>query len=120
MVMTRLTSRVRSGHWGRVHPVGGVTAQAALLLMIALWVLLRPLAEASPPDPTWISGVYDDDDFDDVVIQIGLQASVVDAHGPPLRGPDYYVRGLVLPSERPLFCVRRLTLQDRAPPLHCA
>jgi len=28
---------------------------------------LTPLAYADPPDPTWIFGYWDDDDFDDVV-----------------------------------------------------
>jgi hypothetical protein len=28
---------------------------------------LVPLAHASPPDPIWIAGIYDGDDFDEVV-----------------------------------------------------
>ena len=30
-------------------------------------LLLTPLAYADPPDPTWVRGMWDDDDFDDVV-----------------------------------------------------
>jgi len=39
----------------------------AIWLLVGLTVLLAPIAWASPPDPTWISGMYDDADFDDVV-----------------------------------------------------
>ena len=37
-----------------------------LTLLLVLGALL-PLAEASPPDPLWIAGIYDDADHDDVV-----------------------------------------------------
>jgi hypothetical protein len=36
-------------------------------LILASLALLLALAYASPPDPSWISGVYDDADYDDVV-----------------------------------------------------
>ena len=36
-------------------------------LLVGLTVLLTPMAWASPVDPSWINGVYDDADFDDVV-----------------------------------------------------
>ena len=41
-----------------------------------LWVLvgtilaLTPLAQASPPDQTWIGGLFDDDDYDNVVVSV--------------------------------------------------
>ena len=37
------------------------------LVLVAFILTLTPLAYADPPDPTWISGIWDDDDFDDVV-----------------------------------------------------
>ena len=37
------------------------------LVLVAVILTLTPLAHADPPDPTWISGIWDDDDFDDVV-----------------------------------------------------
>jgi hypothetical protein len=37
------------------------------LLAISALVALAPLAYADPPDPTWVSGIWDDDDFDNVV-----------------------------------------------------
>jgi hypothetical protein len=39
----------------------------ALLLLVAL-ALHPALAQASPPDPSWIPGIYDDADHDDVVL----------------------------------------------------
>ncbi len=39
-----------------------------VLILLSGLAVLAPLAYASPPDPAWIGGVYDDDDFDDVVL----------------------------------------------------
>jgi hypothetical protein len=38
----------------------------AVFLVVALLGLV-PTAYADPPDPTWIGGYWDDDDFDNVV-----------------------------------------------------
>jgi hypothetical protein len=44
-----------------------MTPRAALVAFAAVLATLSGLAYASPADPTWIPGVYDDADFDDVV-----------------------------------------------------
>ena len=36
-------------------------------ILLLLIVALAPMAWASPPDPTWVMGLYDNADFDDVV-----------------------------------------------------
>ncbi len=36
-------------------------------LLIGVMMVLAPMAWASPVDPSWIKGIYDDADFDDVV-----------------------------------------------------
>ena len=36
-------------------------------LALTLTSALPALAQVSPPDPSWVPGIYDDDDFDDVV-----------------------------------------------------
>lgn len=41
-----------------------------LLVLAACITALTPLAYASPPDPSWIEGMYDGDDFDHVVVTI--------------------------------------------------
>jgi len=38
-----------------------------LVVLLACLIGLSTLAYASPPDPTWIAGIYDAGDFDDVV-----------------------------------------------------
>ena len=52
---------------------------AGLSMLLAL-LLVAPvtLAHASPPDQTWLAGVYDQADFDDVV---GLLTSALEASG---------------------------------------
>ena len=49
-----------------------------LRALVAVLSALTALADASPPDPSWISGVYDDDDFDDIVGFITSGARLVD------------------------------------------
>ena len=36
-------------------------------LLVSVMVVLTPMAWVSPIDPSWIGGMYDDRDFDDVV-----------------------------------------------------
>jgi len=51
---------------------------AGLSTMLLVLLIIAPvtLAHASPPDPTWLAGVYDQADFDDVV---GLLTSALEA-----------------------------------------
>jgi hypothetical protein len=43
----------------------------ALVLPLAISLLsLSALAYGSPPDPVWIPGIYDDADYDDVVVML--------------------------------------------------
>jgi hypothetical protein len=47
----------------------GACARLALLFVLGTFTILLPaLAYGSPPDPSWIPGLYDDADYDDVVI----------------------------------------------------
>ena len=48
-------------------------------LFVGLMIVLTPMAWASPIDPTWIKGVYDDGDFDDVVTYLTSGAIAVSA-----------------------------------------
>jgi len=49
----------------------GVTRwQILVLLLILALGSLPTLGFASPPDPTWIAGIYDDADADDVVVLV--------------------------------------------------
>jgi len=63
--------------------VRGRTIFSKLLLALLVLVLgtLAPLAHASTPDPSWIAGIYDGADYDDVVV---LVASSTGAAAPLL------------------------------------
>ena len=54
-------------------------AKLPILLLAALLLTLTPLAYAGPPDPTWVVGVWDDDDFDDVVGYITSATALLQA-----------------------------------------
>ena len=57
------------------------------LVLLASLVLLGTLAYASPVDPGWVPGFYDDGDFDFVVDLITSESGVVQALGPPSLRP---------------------------------
>jgi len=93
-------------------------ARSILALCIAVLVAgLTPFAYADPPDPSWIGGFWDDDDFDTVVVFIAgtcaiLVPAVVDAE--PLWDPLARLEPAdpnVVPA--PL----RSTSRPRAPPV---
>src|SRR5438309_4584846 len=88
-----------------------------LLLVAACLFSETALAYASPPDPTWMAGIYDDDDGDDVIVSLTWAAWAIElehnAHLPPLL--------LAVPFDPPSaprlvsLAVRRAFL-GRAPP----
>ena len=78
---------------------------------------LAGLAYASPPDPVWIPGVYDDADFDDVVGLVELGAGLIVCADltnarpvPPPTVPQ------LLPSEQAPASHSADLLHARAPP----
>jgi hypothetical protein len=74
------------------------------------------LCHASPPDPTWVGGLYDDADHDDVV-QVVVSAVAVAAEPPCWRGPSA-ARSTPSPTVPQVASPRSLIAQlDRAPPL---
>ena len=46
----------------------GRFARSMALLLVVLVAALAPVAYADPPDPSWMGGLWDDDDFDNVVV----------------------------------------------------
>ena len=51
---------------------------ALLVVLLSALVALTSLAYASPPDPTWVSGVFDDDDNDNGVFLVTSCLATVD------------------------------------------
>jgi hypothetical protein len=94
----------------------GVRVALALLLLLAVGGL-TPLAYASPPDPSWIRGIYDDADYDDVV---NLITSAAAATAPVLLVDLQQIPSIVGPApqvtEDPVQTLPFSPLQSRAPP----
>ena len=92
-------------------------ASLAILLLGAL-LTLPSLAHASPTDPTWIPGLYDDNDYDDVILFIIGAVTAVDAHLADAVGLVAVCLGLITPSRPQSISARpRGSLSTRAPPL---
>jgi hypothetical protein len=87
------------------------------VLTVALVVVLRPLAQASPADPAWIAGFYDGADFDDVVHLI-VTSIGVDVAGLALHRPGPPVADAVVPARPgPTAAAHASVTLTRAPPL---
>jgi hypothetical protein len=54
-----------------------LTRRVLTVFLITLLVGLVPAAYADPPDPTWIGGFWDDDDFDTVVAFIASTVATI-------------------------------------------
>jgi len=95
-------------------------ARRASLVFLLLGVLLAlpPLAQASPPDPTWIgAGFFDDADHDDVVLAITSAVSVIESGVAHAVEPVAVCLGLIKFVGSPPLPARPLeSLSTRAPP----
>jgi hypothetical protein len=91
-------------------------APVAVLLLTVLF-LLPPIAHASPTDPVWIPGLYDDNDYDDVILFITGAVSAVDSAVVDPVGPVVVCLGLIPASKPQRATARPLeSLSTRAPP----
>jgi hypothetical protein len=95
-----------------------LTSRYALAGVLAIVLAaISGLAYASPADPSWASGVYDDADFDDVVgLVISAEALVPaeDTADLPLVLPG--TSSPASPSESAILRFPTATLHARAPP----
>jgi hypothetical protein len=86
--------------------------------LLPVLIVLTPLAYASPPDPVWVSGFFDDADQDDVVVLVTSAGAAIDPF--PLdrdwTAPAFPQR--VCPGESPLPPTRHAPSCNapRAPP----
>jgi hypothetical protein len=106
--------------------VGGKKAMAQdvsghrLVVVVTFFAMLClvPAANGSPPDPTWIAGLYDDADFDDVVFLITSSLGVVDGSMVSLLDPQRLVmRALVLTDSDIRALSPLSSALGRAPPI---
>jgi hypothetical protein len=88
-----------------------------LAMVLTIAAMLPALAHASPPDPSWIPGVYDDADYDDVVVRITSGTGDVPSGAPiDLRPLHALVAGLAPSCERATTLPAASADQPRAPP----
>jgi len=89
-----------------------------IVLLLGLLLILPPLAHASPTDPTWIPGFYDDNDYDDVILFITGTVGAIESR---LADPMAFVAvclGLVVLGGRQLTAAQPIRSRStRAPPL---
>src|SRR2546426_207072 len=71
---------------GVLYPMA-MMRRLLLLLLAGVVVALTPAAHASPPDQTWIAGLYDNADYDDAVLAV--IASIASLDRQPLHDPQY-------------------------------
>jgi hypothetical protein len=91
-------------------------AALALALLSSL-LLLAPFAYASPPDPSWISGFYDDADFDNIIGLITSDAGVIELFGARDDGPaEAVIATVVYREQEPALCPSASSDAIRAPP----
>jgi len=87
------------------------------LLLVAVVGILTPIAQASPPDPSWIRGMYDDADFDDVVALITSGSGLVGEITRVELRPDRITIMAILPLDDGLVpSLSVASAQPRAPP----
>jgi hypothetical protein len=89
---------------------------AAILLTVAL-ATLTPLAHGSPPDPTWIAGLYDDADHDDAILAV--TGSIASLDRQPLHDPhdvDFAVAFVPVVDESQHATPSLSSNHTRAPP----
>jgi len=96
---------------------GGVGPASLAFSLCVLISTLSVLAYASPPDPSWVRGIYDDADFDDVVCLIIANAGLVDDDAAVDGRPDFVLIGAeVPPDDRSIATFSSNSSQPRAPP----
>jgi len=87
--------------------------RGTLAVVLAVLILgLTPLAYADPPDPSWLGGYWDDDDFDNVVAFIASATAIVAS--PVIDGRPSSIAEHFVESARP--CARSGSFQAFAPP----
>ena len=92
-----------------------------LLVLVALLLLgpviaLTALAYATPLDPSWIRGIYDGADYDDVILLITSEAGGVTPSVVPELFNGLVVAAIAQHTSTRVATAAVSTLQSRAPP----
>jgi len=94
-----------------------VIRRLALLIVAGVTIGLIPAALACPPDQHWLAGLYDDADYDDVVLAVTSSDASVDMESP---SRDCHLGespvAVVLPGDGSPLATPRLSSSTRGPP----
>jgi hypothetical protein len=86
-------------------------------LVAGAMMSLAVLAYASPPDPDWIGGLWDNGDYDDVILIVTSGVGVTTSHAIEDGRPFVVVSALVATVDETRAAARpRLSSPTRAPP----
>jgi len=85
-------------------------------LVVFLYAGLIPAAYADPPDPLWLTGYWDDDDFDDAIVFI-TAFTAIDGLVPCSLVPLFVLVTYLMAREAVPLSAPRATTGARAPPL---
>ena len=91
--------------------------RSILCLVVVAMLSLGVLASASPPDPGWISGLWDNGDYDDVILLVTSGVGVADSHTIEDGRPFVIVCALATTEDDDRLDARpSLSSPTRAPP----
>ena len=91
--------------------------RSLVLLLVGTVMSLAPLAHASPPDPGWIAGFWDNGDYDDVVLLVTSAVGTADSHLPyQTISATVVIASVSVPDESPLSACPLSSWHARAPP----
>jgi hypothetical protein len=91
--------------------------RSALLLVVSAMLSLGVLAYASPPDPDWIGGLWDNGDYDDIILLVTSGVGITDSRALETGRPLVVVSKLVSTGDdTPLAARPRQSASTRAPP----
>ena len=117
-VMISTRPRVTWAGCGGSRRFARLATRGLVVLLVALGPVLPVLAYASPPDPSWISGIWNGADGDDVVALVlsafKALAAVAVAHAWLATRPIGHV---LLPARDILPVPVRAGIRSRAPPV---
>ena len=86
------------------------------LVLVAPMLALTALAYAKPPDPSWVLGFWDEDDFDDVVGYVTSATGLVQRSAGQIH-PIALQQSLKLPEfQASAASIPRAASNPRAPP----
>jgi hypothetical protein len=94
----------------------GVMTRLLLLMLAGAMVALTPAVFASPPDAPWLGGLYDNADYDDVILAVMASIAVLQVPASHDSQFSESVGTLVPPSDESLHATPRSSSSTRAPP----